>query len=103
MGLNLGDKNWALNASPDKADIADPNGSGYPICGLTWDLVYAGLDNRSGSSAIAGLSADQRRTLYSYFTYVFSPGAQSLLGPAGYAALPSAWLPKLRAGFQVAF
>jgi ABC-type phosphate transport system substrate-binding protein len=103
VGLNASNKNWALNSAPDKADIADSPGPGYPICGLEWDLVFAGLDNHSGTSAIAGLSADQRRTLYAYFTYIFAPAAQSLLGAAGYAALPSGWLPKLRAGFQEGF
>jgi hypothetical protein len=60
----------------------------------------------------AQLTADQRRTLYMYFTYLMSPAAQAGLGsntnfgsPAlpygqGYAGLPAGWLAQILKGFQ---
>jgi hypothetical protein len=51
----------------------------------------------------ANLTADQRRTLYSYFTYLTSPAAQNSLLTAGYASLPTSWLTPIRAGFQANF
>ncbi len=47
-----------------------------------------------------GLTADQRRNLYSYFTYVLSPAAQESEPGAGYAQLPASWLDVIRGGFQ---
>jgi hypothetical protein len=51
----------------------------------------------------ANLTADQRRTLYSYFTYVESPAAQGTEAGAGYAALPASWQTTIREGFQANF
>lgn len=51
----------------------------------------------------ADLTADQRRTEYSYFSYVLSPAAQSSEAPAGYAPLPPTWTIVIRAGFQNGF
>ncbi len=101
VGLNTEGKTWASNANPNEQNVTD-RGTKYPICGLTWDLVYSGLSNTS-SSAIAPLTADQRRTLYSYFTFVLSSTAQNLLSSIYYAPLPSAWLQPLREGFQENF
>ena len=78
-------------------------GAGYPICTLTYALVYAGLNDKSVANPISWLSDNARRTMYSYFTYVFSPAAQSRLTPAGYAPVPPGFLTKLRAGFQANF
>jgi hypothetical protein len=47
-----------------------------------------------------GTRNNQLRTLYAFFTYVFSPLGQSYLDKQTYDELPAAWLPTLRAGFQ---
>jgi hypothetical protein len=49
------------------------------------------------------LNADERRTLYSYFTYLFSDAAQSTLTAAGYAELPEVYINDLRTDFQSEF
>ncbi len=103
VGLfNTEGKNWANNAEPNEQNTTD-RGSKYPICGITFDLVYSGLDNGAVANAIAPLTADQRRTLYSYFTFILSSAAQNLLGTIDYAPLPAAWLQELREGFQENF
>jgi hypothetical protein len=185
VGLDIGTPplNWANDASPQKSNITYL-GSGYPNCGLTFDLVYTGMDNESGESKstttdvaqtlpasggvltvvangavpfpssgtlsvpsdtgtqtlnytgktassftgvtggsgnvaagaaltgvvtgatqtvagpFIGLTNNQLRTLYSFFTYVFSPLGQSYLDKQTYDELPAAWLPTLRNGFQ---
>jgi len=103
VGLfNAEGKNWAENAEPNENNTTD-KGSKYPICGLTWDLVYSGLDNKEVPNAVAGLTDDQRRTLYSYFTFILSSTAQNVLPTINYASLPAAWLQQLREGFQENF
>lgn len=172
---------WSLDAvSTTATNPADDvsyaaQGSGYPICSLTWDFVFAGEDGNgkttvsgtqtlptSGNSLVlasipagtptqgeaeiktpnqmisyngisgttlenvqfgfgrvltgqtvflpggAGgpepeLNADQRRTLYSYFSYLLSDAAQSTNAQAGYASLPETWIGSLRGAFQAAF
>jgi ABC-type phosphate transport system substrate-binding protein len=107
VGLN-GEDNWANNneenpGKPANHENATNVGIKYPICGITFDLVYTGLDNKGVANADSRLTADQRRTLYAYFTFVLSSAAQDLLGSNNYAPLPSSWLPKLRGGFQAEF
>lgn len=51
----------------------------------------------------ADLTADQRRTLYAYFTYVESPAAQATEAAAGYDALPATWVSNVRSQFVTAF
>jgi ABC-type phosphate transport system substrate-binding protein len=107
VGLDPED-NWATNnqeqaGAPPNHQNATDLGSKYPICGLTFDLVYTGLDNGAIANAIAPLTADQRRTLYSYFTFVLSSTAQSKLSSIDYASLPTAWLGPLTEGFQSNF
>lgn len=170
---------WALDAvsatSTNPADDVSYNaqGSGYPICSLTWDFVFSGEDGNNKTTAsgtqtlptgtlvlssipagtptsgtaeiktpnqivsyngITGntldnvqfgfgkvlsgqqvllpngtggpepeLNADQRKSLYSYFSYVMSDAAQSTAAQAGYAQLPETWLSTLRGAFQAAF
>jgi ABC-type phosphate transport system substrate-binding protein len=102
VGLNTSE-NWATN-SPVNHQNATDLGSAYPICGITFDLVYTGLDNNSNTNnAITPLTADQRRTLYSYFTFVLSSTAQSQLSSIDYAPLPNGWLQTLTQGFQANF
>jgi ABC-type phosphate transport system substrate-binding protein len=47
-----------------------------------------------------GLTNDQLRTLYSYFTYVNSPLGQSYLPAQTYDQIPAAWLAAQQTGFQ---
>jgi ABC-type phosphate transport system substrate-binding protein len=107
VGLNPEDT-WANNneenpGKPANHENATNVGAKYPICGLTFMLVYSGLDNGAVLDPINRLTADQRRTLYSYSTFILSSAGQDLLGNSNYAALPSAWVPKLRSGFQENF
>ena len=101
VGLNATDT-WATdNGSGNHGDITNV-GSAYPICGVTFMLVYSGLHS-TGSSAIDALSKNQRQTLYAYVTYVLSNTGQDRLRSIYYAPLPSTWLSELRIGFQGAF
>ena len=110
VGLNTED-NWSNNnetngggTAPNHENAADL-GSKYPICGLTFNLVYSGLNsnNAEGKSAISRLTADQRRTMYSYFTFILSSAGQEIPPKIHYAALPASWLPKLEQGFHENF
>ena len=108
VGLNT-KNSWSANnsensgAPPNHGDVTDL-GNGYPICGLTWDLVYTGLHAEEGTkNPISRLTNNQRRTLYGYFSYVLSSAGQEHLSSVEYAPLPSGWLPLLRAGFQTNF
>jgi len=107
VGLNPRD-NWSNNnetiAGNENHENATDKGKLYPICGLTFDLVYTGLHVAAGgANPISRLSNDQRRTLYSYMTYLLSPIAQEKLGTIEYHGVPESWLPLLRAGFQKNF
>jgi hypothetical protein len=93
--------NWTIDATTNKSDITNAGGNTYPICALTWDFVYTHLNNGSVSNPIAGLTADQRRTLYSFYVYALSPVAQDRLVNTGYDPLPATWLKTLRQGFQI--
>jgi hypothetical protein len=84
-------------------DIAwtnEPTGK-YGACTLTWDYVWG---NDSGNAGAADpepeLNANQRRTLFSYFTYVFSPAGQESETSAGYAPLPASDFDTFRQAFQ---
>jgi len=107
VGLNPRD-NWSNNnetiAGNENHNNATDKGKLYPICGLTFNLVYTGLHVAAGgANPISRLSNDQRRTLYSYETYLLSPIAQEKLGTVYYHGVPESWLPLLRAGFQKNF
>lgn len=111
VGLNLED-NWSNNnqaAKPvgnEKPQHGIPNltGEKYPVCGLTWDMVYTHDASSSDAKvAIAPLTADQRMTEYAYFSWILNEEAQKLLGEAYYAGLPASWLSTLREGFQNCF
>lgn len=109
VGLNPED-NWSNNnqtntGEPGNAEDAADLGNKYPICGLTFDLVYSGLheNNTESKGAISRLTADQRRTIYSFFTFVLSSAGQELPPKIHYAALPASWLPKLEQGFHENF
>jgi len=99
---NWGSDNATVNGT-GQHDDASNIGTAYPICGLTYDLVYAGLHGAAGTGAVANLTADQRRTLYSYITFVLSSLRQSILPNNNYASLPLTWQPAILAGFQKNF
>jgi ABC-type phosphate transport system substrate-binding protein len=77
--------------------------NGYPICGFTFALVRPGLSGGAGTGAIARLSNNQRRTLYSYLQFVLSPTTQLLLSQNYYAPVPATFLPTIRSGFTANF
>jgi hypothetical protein len=120
VGLGGVNDNWANDAgaalSPQapadqKENIAFA-GSGYPACGLTFDMVYAGINDETGEAApvtgasttvagpVIGITNDALQTLYSFFTYAYSPLGQSYLAKQTYDALPASWLTAIRSGFQ---
>ncbi len=106
VGLNNED-NWSTNNEEVNHNPVHENttdlGSKYPICGLTFDLVYEKLNNGGVANPISRLTADQRRTLYSYMTFMLSSLAQDRYSSIDYAPLPTAWLTTLREGFQANF
>ncbi len=97
---NWGSDNATVNMT-GQHDDANNIGTGYPICGLTYDLVYAGLSAPHGTpSAITALTDNQRRTMYSFMTFVLSSLGQSLLPNNLYTGLPTTWQPAILGGFQ---
>jgi ABC-type phosphate transport system substrate-binding protein len=105
--------NWGVDGAngssgtpPD--DITNIAGSGkWPICTLTYDMVYRGLSGATGSGAIGGLTDDQRRTLYTFWRYALSPDGQATLGTVlqthGYLPIPAKWASQERLGFIAGF
>ncbi len=61
---------------------------------------WNGQSGTASNSAIADLTPDQRRTLYSYILFILSSTGQNLLPTNYYSALPSTWLPAIVSGFQ---
>jgi hypothetical protein len=98
VNLNAVD-NWGIdNPSGNHGNIADV-GSHYPVCGVTFGMVYTGLHATTGS-AIAALSLNQRQTLYDYFRYVLSGAGQAQLKANYYAPLASNWASLAKTGFS---
>jgi len=107
VGLNSAD-DWSNNneanaGKPGNHENPTDLGVQYPICGLTFDLVYTGLQKVTGANPVSRLSANQRRTLYSYMSFLLSSTAQDEFQNIDYAPLPVTWLPTLREGFQENF
>jgi ABC-type phosphate transport system substrate-binding protein len=96
-GTTPGAGNWGTDGSPAVSNITY-TGNKWPICTLTYDMMYAG-DSVAAPGGPLGLTDDQRRTLYSFFLYVMSPAGQAGLGTHGYDPLPSSWLAIFRNGF----
>src|SRR5262249_31115145 len=97
------DDNWSVDnpAGIQHGDITD-KGLKYPICGLSWMLVYTGLSSDVAAvkdSAIDRLSLNQRQTIYDYVSYLLGPG-QGKLKSNFYAPLPLTWTKTLLKGFQ---
>jgi ABC-type phosphate transport system substrate-binding protein len=91
--------NWASNNATLRSDITNI-GPGYPICGLTFAMVYTGLSGTPGTTAVSGMTNNQRRTLYSFMSYALSNVAQNRLNSALYRSLPGSLLANIRTGFQ---
>jgi ABC-type phosphate transport system substrate-binding protein len=92
--------NWASDATTNKSDFTF-QGSNYPICGLTWDIVYTNLHLIGVTGdPVPGLTANQRMNLYSFFSYALTTEGQAGLSGAGYDALPASWDSTIRGGFQ---
>jgi ABC-type phosphate transport system substrate-binding protein len=104
VGLNATDT-WSNNQTGViRSDITNL-GTGYPICGLTFGLVYTGLSNTDPlvNDAISSLSSNQRRTLYSFLSYAMSSAGQDRLETNYYARLPVVLASLIRRGFQANF
>ncbi len=100
VGLDQGDNwsndNFTANGQPLHWDSTN-EGSEYPICGLTFDIVYP---LASDPTSVSTANADQARTLYTFFRYVESIG-QSLLPNNLYAALPDSVTSPILNGIQL--
>lgn len=108
VGLLLTD-NWSSNnntyagAPPNRSDVTF-SGAGYPICGMTFALVYTGIGSTApGAGPIPGLTANQRRTLYSFMSYALSNSGQDELAGALYQRIPATLANTVRRGFQANF
>src|SRR5262249_49765198 len=98
VGLAATDTRSHNNAAGNRGDVTN-TGTLYPICGVTFDFVFKGLNASGASSPITSLGDDQRRTLYSYFLYILSSAGQSKLGAANYAPLSQSLLDQMRPAF----
>jgi len=106
IGLDPTDS-WAfdqpngLAPAPNHANITNA-GSQYPICGMTWDLVYTGIGEGTAGTdqPISRLTDNQRRTLYSYMSYILSKEGQDLLTTHFYQRISQSTIDTLRTQFQ---
>ena len=109
MGQNLtenyGFDNDAVNGTGNHSDLTfDIAGAGYPICGVTFALLYAGSGALGTEPVGEGdLTVNQRRTLYSYELYILSSAGQGQLTSIFYASLPSGILKSLRDSFKAVY
>src|SRR5262249_17344037 len=110
VGLNVdatgaGVDTWALdNAGTVHGDVTN-QGNRYPICGVTYALVYQGLGQgtqHGNNSAIDDLNADQRRTLYTYELYILSSAGQTEMKSFLYGVIPDSVLTAVRNDFTAA-
>jgi len=110
VGLNLDATGnpvdtWALdNAGTVHGDVTN-QGNRYPICGVTFALVYQGLGQgtqNGNDSAISNLNADQRRTLYTYELYILSSMGQNEMKNFFYGVIPDTVLGAVRGDFAAA-
>jgi ABC-type phosphate transport system substrate-binding protein len=102
VGLNAADSWSNNNAGIIRSDVTNA-GPGYPICGMTFAMVYTGLSGAPGGTAVSGLTANQRRTLYSFMSYALSNVAQDRLTSALYQRMPAGLVGTIRRGFQANF
>jgi ABC-type phosphate transport system substrate-binding protein len=101
VGLNPTDT-WATDNSLGNYGNVAASSPAYPICGITFDLVMSGL-SAAGQTIYADATANQIRTLYSYFTYIESSVGQAQLPSLFYAPLPASLYNNVYTGFQANF
>jgi len=105
IGLDVGDS-WASDQldAPGGRSNGDASflGTGWPACGLTWALIYTGLSDtvEATNDPINRLTDNQRRTLWSYMTYILGSTAQERADAGFYASLPPSFLTTFRSAFQ---
>ena len=112
--LSDGTNGWVADPSTGTfaGDLTN-TGDQWPVCTFTYDFVYTNFPQTqtgaTGSTLVTsgplqGITFDQERTLYSYFTYMLSPAGQAAGQTAnGYQPIPTAWVSTLRSGFQQNF
>jgi ABC-type phosphate transport system substrate-binding protein len=97
-------QSWSSNGNtfPSGRSFQDVTfaGDGYPICGITFIATWANESGAAGTGPISRLTANQRRTLYSYLIYLTSPAAQARLSAAGFNPIRQSLLNSVRAGLQ---
>jgi len=97
VGLDPSDT-WAVdNSSGDHGDVTF-TGTAYPVCELSFVLVYSGLKN--AGAATLRLGYHQRQTLYGYLVYALTSPGQEKIGLAGGQGLTSGVLARLLSGFK---
>lgn len=108
VGLTATD-NWSynnnlnVNSPPVRSDVTQ-TGSDYPLCGMTFAMVYTGIGSTApGAGPVPGLTNNQRRTLYSFLSHSLTNVAQDRLQGAYYARLPQGMVNNIRRGFQQNF
>jgi hypothetical protein len=74
----------------------------YPICGMTFMLVYARA-LPDDPWAIRRMSDNERRTLFTYVGYMLSSIGQSRLRNIYYMPIPEAWREPILEGVEQAY
>jgi ABC-type phosphate transport system substrate-binding protein len=105
LGASENYSNTPAANTPQNHVFASLRGVHYPICGLTFDMVFKG-EGKDETPAIeeatafgTGINADQRQTLYWFFEdIVFNPVVQSHV--VNYSPLPLSFLTKIATGFN---
>jgi ABC-type phosphate transport system substrate-binding protein len=101
VGLAAGDT-WSTNNGSGVHQNVWNQGTGWPACATTFDMVYTGTSTASGTTAgnpIQSLTNDARRSLYSYELYVLNEG-QTLTPAILYQSLPQGLLNLEITGFK---
>lgn len=108
LGANGQGDTWATNnllipgTTTDYSDLGN-DGSKYPACGMTWLLVYTGLNTATPGAqndAIDRLTQNQRKTLFNYVIHGVLGEGQFRLGDFYYAPLPGTWLDAAKESFR---
>jgi len=105
VGLAPGDS-WSTNNTVNNVltyhEAVANQGTGWPACAVTFDLVYSGLSQPSAAATQPNreLNDDMRRTTYNYMLYVLSSEGQGLLQSIFYQNIPSGLLGQEVAGFK---
>jgi ABC-type phosphate transport system substrate-binding protein len=122
VGLDTGTPpaNWASDATPNVENLTYA-GAGYSMCAITLDMLYVGMNpfpapagatgaTLTTTGPVQGLTFDQLRTEWDFFTLMLSPlgqnggviqgGTSTGLNSQTFDTLPGTWLDLLRQGFQ---